>query len=177
MFPLQPFLTGKLVSLGPLQRADFDALFSVASDPEIWVQHPVRDRYTEPVFRDYFDRGIDCGGALIVRELATGQVIGSSRYYLYSQDRDEIAIGYTFLARKFWGGSYNADLKSLMLDHAFKHVGSVIFSVGSLNFRSQRAVQKLGAEVDNVSVHCTPDSIIYRLSKARYRVRPEPNPA
>lgn len=177
MFPLQPFLTGKLVSLGPLQRADFDALFSVASDPEIWVQHPVRDRYTEPVFRDYFDRGIDCGGALIVRELATGQVIGSSRYYLYSQDRDEIAIGFTFLARKFWGGSYNADLKSLMLDHAFKHVGSVIFSVGSLNFRSQRAVQKLGAEVDNASVHCTPDSIIYRLSKARYRVRPGPNPA
>lgn len=169
MFDLQPSLSGKLVSLRPLQESDFSALFAVASDPEIWAQHPARDRYTESVFRRFFDDGMESGGAFVIHDLASGEVIGSSRFCFYSQERDEIEIGFTFLAREFWGGKYNSDLKSLMLNHAFKYVGSVIFCVGSSNFRSQKAVQKLGAVIDNSSIHCEPGSIIYRLNKARHQ--------
>jgi len=172
MFDLQPTLSGKLLSLRPLRETDFPALFSAASDPEIWAQHPARDRYTEPVFRKFFDGGIESGGAFIIHDLASGSVIGSSRFCFYSQERDEIEIGFTFLSRQFWGGAYNSELKSLMLNHAFNYVGSVIFCVGSGNFRSQRAVQKLGAEVDKSSIHCEPGRIIYRLSKAHYLARP-----
>lgn len=168
MFDLQPTLRGKLVSLRPLQEGDFPSLFAVASDPLIWVQHPASDRYEEEVFRSFFLGGMESGGAFLIGDRASGRAIGSTRYCSFSGERDEVEIGYTFLAREFWGGAYNSEVKALMLEHAFKFVGSVIFCVGSQNFRSQRAVQKLGAEPDSTSVHCEPGSIVYRLTKKKY---------
>jgi len=56
-----------------------------------------------------------------------------------------VEIGWTFLERAFWGGTYNREMKSLMLDHAFKFVDRVVFVVGENNLRSQRALQKIGA--------------------------------
>ena len=61
IFELQPRLTGKLIELRPLTRDDFDALYSAASDPLIWEQHPESDRYTRPVFQKYFDGAIELG--------------------------------------------------------------------------------------------------------------------
>jgi RimJ/RimL family protein N-acetyltransferase len=73
-----------------------------------------------------------------------GQVIGSSRFHGYDQEKSEIEIGWTFLARSHWGGIYNREMKQLMLRHAFRFVNSVIFLVGAENLRSQRAVEKIG---------------------------------
>jgi len=56
-----------------------------------------------------------------------------------------VEIGFTFLERAFWGGSYNGELKSLMLDHAFRFVDRVVFVVGENNIRSQKALEKIGA--------------------------------
>ena len=56
-------------------------------------------------------------------------------------------IGYTFLSRSHWGGAANAEMKRLMLQHAFTDVQEVIFSVAEHNLRSRRAVEKLGAEL------------------------------
>ena len=168
MFDLQPTLHGTLLSIRPLRESDFPSLFAVASDPLIWAQHPAHDRYTELVFRSFFQIGMESGGALIVNEILTGRVIGSSRYCFHPQAPDEIEIGFTFLAREFWGGVYNAELKALMLGHAFKHVGSVIFCVGDKNIRSQRAVHKLGAEVDPATIHSKPGRIVYRLNRSRF---------
>src|SRR6185503_12244290 len=50
-----------------------------------------------------------------------------------------------FLARKYWGGKYNGEMKELMLRHAFTFVDRVIFLIGPENYRSQRAVEKIGA--------------------------------
>jgi RimJ/RimL family protein N-acetyltransferase len=74
-----------------------------------------------------------------------GRVIGSSRYHGYDASTDEVEIGWTFLARSHWGGRYNADMKRLMLDHAFRYVGRVVFLIDPANHRSQRAVEKIGA--------------------------------
>jgi len=49
-FDLQPILKGELLRLRPLRLEDFHDLYAVASDPLIWEQHPVRDRYKEEVF-------------------------------------------------------------------------------------------------------------------------------
>ena len=54
-------------------------------------------------------------------------------------------MGWTFLEREFWGGTYNRELKQLMLDHAFRFVDRVLFVVGEQNFRSQKALAKIGA--------------------------------
>ncbi len=144
-FELQPTLAGSLVRLRPLREEDWDELYAVAADPLIWEQHPASDRYQEEVFRGFFRDAMASGGALLVLDAKDGQVIGSSRYNGYDEEKSEIEIGWTFLARAYWGGTYNGEMKQLMLGHAFQFVRSVIFLIGPRNFRSQRAVEKIGA--------------------------------
>jgi RimJ/RimL family protein N-acetyltransferase len=141
---LQPHLQGELLALRALQPDDWDALFAVASDPLIWAGHPDRERYTEPVFREFFRGAVESRGALVVLDRATGRIIGSSRYVWHGPPRDELEIGWTFLARAYWGGTYNREMKRLMLQHAFRFVDRVIFIVGAGNLRSRKAMLKIG---------------------------------
>jgi RimJ/RimL family protein N-acetyltransferase len=143
-FDLQPNLKGELIELRPLTSGDWDNLFSVASDPLIWEQHPERDRYKEGVFRVFFKEAMECGGAFVIIDKKSQQIIGSTRFYGYHPEKSEIEIGWTFLARKYWGGRYNRELKRLMLAHAFKFVENVVFYVGENNIRSQKATEKIG---------------------------------
>ena len=144
-FDLQPHLRGELIELRPLRREDWNNLFAVASDPLIWEQHPESDRYKKEIFKIFFEGALDSGGAFVVIDTKTRQIIGSTRFYGYNPEKSEIEIGWTFLARKYWGGRYNAEMKQLMLAHAFKFVENVVFFVGENNFRSQRATEKIGA--------------------------------
>jgi RimJ/RimL family protein N-acetyltransferase len=144
-FELQPTLRGDLLELRPLRADDFDRLFAVAADPLIWEQHPSPDRCQEDVFRVFFREAMDSGGAFIVIDRGSGQAIGSSRFHGYDAQASEIEIGWTFLARSHWGGACNAEMKRLMLQHAFRFVRRVIFVIGTRNLRSQRAVEKIGA--------------------------------
>ena len=143
-FELQPTLTGELLELRPLRPDDWDALFAAASDRMIWEQHPERDRYTPDVFRRYFDGALESGGAFAVVDRQSGRIIGSSRYHGYDEAAGEIEIGWTFLARAYWGGACNREMKALMLAHAFRFVKRVVFLVGPENVRSQRAMEKIG---------------------------------
>ncbi len=144
-FELQPVLESDLLRLRPLRPDDWDDLFAVASDPLIWQLHPSWDRYKEEVFRKFFQDALDSGGALIALDCKDGRVIGSSRYHGFDEEKSEIEIGWTFLARSYWGGTYNKEMKQLMLQHAFKFVKNVVFLVGPQNWRSQRALEKIGA--------------------------------
>ena len=144
-FELQPLLTGAVLELRPLRPEDWDNLFAVAADPLIWEQHPESDRYREDVFRVFFREALESCGAFVVIDKATYQIIGSTRFYGYDAEKSEIEIGWTFLARKYWGGHYNAEMKRLLLNHAFKFVQNVVFFVGEKNIRSQNAMEKIGA--------------------------------
>jgi N-acetyltransferase len=144
-FDLQPHLKGELLELRPLATDDWDELFAVASDPLIWEQHPEQDRYTENVFGTFFKEALESGGAFVIIDRQTQHIIGSTRFYGYDPDKSEIEIGWTFLARKYWGGRFNAEMKRLLLNHAFKFVESVVFFVGEDNVRSQKAMEKVGA--------------------------------
>jgi RimJ/RimL family protein N-acetyltransferase len=143
-FDLQPVLEGEQLRLRPLRPDDFHDLYEVASDPLIWDQHPERERYKEPVFKVFFREALESGGALIVIDSKNGQVIGSSRFHGYDGEKSEIEIGWTFLARSYWGGVYNREMKELMLRHAFRFVRNTIFLVGPQNVRSQKAMEKIG---------------------------------
>jgi RimJ/RimL family protein N-acetyltransferase len=144
-FDLQPHLKGELIELRPLTPNDWDELFAVASDSLIWEQHPEPDRYKEHVFRVFFNDALESGGAFVIIDRKTQQIIGSTRFYGYDPRKSEIEIGWTFLAREYWGGGYNAEMKRLLLNHAFKFVESVVFFVGEDNVRSQKAMDKVGA--------------------------------
>jgi RimJ/RimL family protein N-acetyltransferase len=164
-FDLQPTLIGELLVLRPLRPEDFHDLYAVASDPLIWEQHPIKNRYEEEVFKGFFREALESGGALIAIDSKDGRVIGSSRFHGYDREKSEIEIGWTFLARSHWGGIYNREMKQLMLRHAFTFVNSVIFLIGPQNLRSQRAMEKMGG----IRVGSRPDgrgrdSFVYRIS-------------
>jgi RimJ/RimL family protein N-acetyltransferase len=168
---LQPHLVGALLELRPLRLEDWDELFAVASDPAIWEQHPLRERYKEALFRDFFNGGLKSGGAFVAIDRKTGKIIGSSRYADYDPEKREVEIGWTFLATSYWGGVYNAEMKRMMLDHAFQFVDTVVLNVGVSNLRSQKAVEKIGGVVrgrkDVDFRGATLEHLVYEIKRVR----------
>jgi RimJ/RimL family protein N-acetyltransferase len=111
------------------------------------------------------------GGAFLVTDARDGRAIGSSRYHAYDPDTSEIEIGWTFLARGYWGGRYNAEMKRLMLDHAFQFVDRVVLLIGDTNVRSQRAAEKIGAIRKGTRFEASTgrDSLVFEISKQAWR--------
>jgi RimJ/RimL family protein N-acetyltransferase len=145
LFDFQPTLIGETISLRPLRAEDFESLYAAASDPLIWEQHPEPTRYQRHVFESGFFAGaLASASAFVVIDDASGKIIGSSRYYEWNRAEREIAIGYTFLARSHWGGKTNREMKQLMLSHAFRWANVVWFHVGVNNWRSRKAMEKIG---------------------------------
>ena len=146
----QPTLEGERLRLRPLRPGDWDSLYAVARDPLVWEVHPAHDRWQEPVFRSFFADALAKRGALVVIERQSGAIIGSSRYQNYDEESGgSIEIGWTFLARSYWGRATNRELKQLMLEHALKPVERVHFIVGENNFRSRAAMVKIGGKLDD----------------------------
>ena len=169
-FDLQPRLEDDLIILQPLKEQDFEALHAAASDPLIWEQHPVKERYKRDVFlENFFQSAIESKGAFLVLEKKTGIVMGSSRFYNLHEKESDIEIGWTFLARPYWGGRYNQAMKALMMNHAFQFVDNIIFRIGENNWRSRKAVEKIGGiqinPADNPHLECPPNNVIYRIKK------------
>lgn len=142
---LQPTLVNEFVQIVPLKESDFDELFLIASDELLWEQHPEKERYKKEVFKEFFNVAIASHSAFKIIDVKAGITIGSSRYYEFNETEKTVAIGYTFIDRKYWATPYNRALKNLMINYAFQYVDSILFHVGSTNFRSQKAVEKLGA--------------------------------
>ncbi|HEX8573056.1 MAG TPA: GNAT family N-acetyltransferase [Allosphingosinicella sp.] len=173
-FELQPVLTGERIELRPLAPSDWEPLYEAAADPLIWEQHPVSDRWREPMFRTFFDEALASGGTLVALDRSDGKVIGSSRFHGFDPKRGEVEIGWTFLARDRWGGRWNGEMKRLMIDHAFRFVDSVLFFIGPDNIRSQRAVGKIGGIFDRRTERFGRESLVFRLRAADWAGR---NPA
>jgi RimJ/RimL family protein N-acetyltransferase len=165
----QPTFEGTLIFVEPLRAEHRDALFTAASDPGIWEQHPVRNRHEPAMFSIYFDTAMASQGALLVRDRSTGVVVGSSRFVNYDPARRTVEIGYTFLARDLWGTGANRELKSFMMRHAFSRVDRVEFVVGVNNHRSRRAMENIGAHLDRFLVEREPEgdlreSVVYVMN-------------
>ena len=119
-------------------------------------------RYREDEFRAFFADALASGGALLIRDRATSQVIGSSRFQPSSIRPPEVEIGWTFLARSHWGGAANGEVKRLMCRHAFGAVDSVVLLITPSNLRSRRAAEKVGGVLDD-----EPDAqgrLVYRIT-------------
>src|SRR5580704_810410 len=103
----QPTLRSALVTLRPMTAGDWDGMFAAAADPLVWEVHPVHERYKPEVFRDFFEGGLTSTMCLTIVDPRTDAIIGSSRYHAYDPVLREVEIGWTFLARSYWGGVYN----------------------------------------------------------------------
>jgi len=169
-FEKQPHLLGELVELRPLRDDDFTDLEAAGADPLIWKQHPVPTRHEAMVFREFFAKHLASGGALAVINRRDGRIIGTTRFHGYDPERDEVEIGWTFLARPFWGGRYNGEMKRLMLAHAFRFVSRVVLLVHPQNVRSQRSVEKIGGvRVGSRKDASGRDSFLYEVRRSEQR--------
>jgi RimJ/RimL family protein N-acetyltransferase len=174
MINLQPLLVNELIRLQPLKQDDFEQLYAVAADPLIWEQHPNRNRYQRDVFQTYFEGAMQSKGALLLIDQQTSEVAGCSRFYDYNPEEKSLLIGYTFVARKFWGKGHNPAMKTLMIEHAFKYVESILFHIGASNVRSQIAIGRIGAvkrKEISVAYHGEPEKLNfeYVLTKETWK--------
>jgi len=169
-FNPQPTLEDSVVILQPLKETDFDQLFEVASDPAIWEQHPSKDRSNKDGFTKWFSEAMKSKSAFLIIDKKSKEIVGTSRYNLSKESSKAIEIGWTFLAKKFWGGTYNKTIKILMLTHAFKHYETVLFYVDENNLRSQKAVEKIGgvriSSINGTKIETRPTaSVVYSFER------------
>ncbi|PWK87671.1 GNAT family N-acetyltransferase [Fulvimonas soli] len=149
-------LEGRHVRLEPLATAHADALRRAAADGELWklwytsVPAPERvDAYVDAALAMQAE-----GGALpfAVRALASGEIVGCTRYCHADAANRRVEIGYTWYAASAQRSAVNTECKALLLRHAFETLGciAVEFRTHWLNRRSRAAIERLGARQDGV---------------------------
>lgn len=152
-------LEGHGLRLEPLSREHLAGLQTAASDGRLWELW-----YTtvpEPAaVVGYIDAALagQAAGHMLpwaVRELGTGTIIGSTRYHDIVPDIDRVEIGYTFYASRWQRTHVNTACKLLLLTNAFDALGCAVVGLrtDNFNFKSQRAIERLGAKKDGVIRH------------------------
>ena len=160
MIHVQPVvLEGRGIRLEPLREEHAADLAGAAGDGRLWELWYTAVPAPEKV-RDYVGdalRGQRDGHMLpfVVRDQASGTVIGSTRYHDIVPAVDRVEIGYTWYAQSRWRSNVNTTCKLLLLTHAFETLGCecVGLRTDNFNFRSQRAIEALGAKKDGVIRH------------------------
>ena len=175
-FSVQPTLENENVTLNPLQQSDFERLFEVASDPEVWAMHPNKERYKREVFENFFTGAMESNGAFLIIDQETEEALGSTRFYDHNENDNSIFIGYTFYGTKSWGKNINSSVKRLMLDYIFQYVDQVNFHVGKDNIRSVKAMTKLGAKnlgEEEVAYfgEASKTNIVFQIKKEDWKVK------
>ena len=163
-------LEGERFHLLQTQPHHFDALYQVASDPELWAQHPQSDRWKPGVFKRFFDAGLqNPEGCFTIFDRGSGAAVGSTRFYGLDVREPSIRLGYSFIARSLWGGAANQAVKHIQLSFLFNHVDAVYFEIGERNTRSQKALAKFPVEAypqDKRAIEV--GNLLYRMSRHAY---------
>ena len=169
-FDFKPVLEGALLTLRPLLRSDFNHLYSVANDPLMWEQHPDKERYKKEVFAKFFEAAMESDHALVAIDRISGFYAGTSRFHDYDATNRQIEIGWSFLGRPYWGGTYNREMKQLMLNHAFQFVDVVNLIIDENNLRSQKAATKIGGELTQEDLHRNGlVNVVYSITKQSFQ--------
>ena len=182
MITLAPVtLEGHGVRLEPLAPEHAPLLEAAAADGRLWelwyttVPEPGgMARYVATALEG------QAGGHMlpwVVRDPGSGDVIGSTRYHDVAPAIDRVEIGYTFYAARWQRSHVNTACKLLLLAHAFDAVGCRVVGLrtDNFNFRSQRAIEGIGAKRDGVLRHhqarrdgTVRDSVMYSILAAEW---------
>ena len=174
-------LEGHGVRLEPLTPDHHDGLAVAATDGELWklwVTSVPAPGETETYIATAL-AGRDAGHMLpwAVRDLATGAIVGSTRYHDIVAAIDRVEIGYTWYAASRQRSNVNTTCKLLLLHHAFETVGCKVVGLrtDNFNFRSQRAIEGIGAKRDGILRHhaarrdgTVRDSVMYSILAAEW---------
>ena len=169
-------LEGHEVRLEPLERSHLEGLRAAAADGRLWelwyTSVPAHDMVAPYITAA--NEGMAAGHMLpwAVVDAASGDVLGSTRYHDIVPAVDRVEIGYTFYAQRWQRSHVNSACKLLLLTHAFETVGCEVVGLrtDNFNFRSQRAIEGIGAKRDGIIRHHAPrrdgsarDTYIYSI--------------
>src|SRR3954470_6879868 len=177
MINVQPaVLEGRGIRLEPLSENHRDALAAVAADGELWNLWftSVPDPGSTEAYIAEALKGQGDGHMLpwAVRDLATGTIVGTTRFHDIVAAIDRVEIGYTWYAQSRQRSNVNTTCKLLLLQHAFDTIGCKVVGLrtDNFNFRSQRAIEGIGAKKDGVLRHhaarrdgTVRDSVMYSI--------------
>lgn len=179
--PQPVMLEGHGVRLEPLVREHHDGLVAAAADGELWKLWftSVPGPEEAHAYISAALAGRDAGHMLpwAVRELASGAIVGSTRYHDIVPAIGRVEIGYTWYARRCQKSGVNTACKLLLMTHAFEALGCAVvgFRTDNFNFASQQAIAALGAKKDGVIRHhqarrdgTARDTVLYSILAAEW---------
>src|SRR4051812_29046681 len=182
MLKLSPTtLDGHGVRLEPLAAHHADGLTAAAHDGRLWELWFTAVPAPEQV-QAYIETALagQSAGHMLpwaVRESRSGEIVGSTRYHDVVAAADRVEIGYTWYAARWQRSHVNTACKLLLLGHAFETAGCAVvgFRTDNFNFKSQRAIESLGAKKDGVIRHhqarrdgSVRDSVMYSILSAEW---------
>src|SRR5690625_2473647 len=154
---LQPAsLAGRDVRLAPLAVDYAGGLNAAAAEGQLWNlwYTSVPDRAG---MDDWIAAALDAcrrgeQQAFVVRERASGDIVGSTRYCHVDAANRRLEIGHTWYAQRVQRSAVNSECKRLLLAHAFETLDciAVAFCTHWHNQRSRAAIVRLGAKLDGV---------------------------
>ena len=169
------------VRLEPMTVEHVAALEAAARDGELWtvrvssVPAPGEGRaYIAAALKGYDD-----GNMLpfVVRDVAGGNIVGSTRYHDIVPEAERLEIGYTWYGKSWQRTHVNTTCKLMLLTHAFETLGAALvgWRTDNFNFASQRAIERLGARKDGVIRHhwlrrdgTVRDTVMYSLTAGEW---------
>jgi N-acetyltransferase len=169
------------IRLEPLSYDHRDGLADAAADGELWnlwYTSVPRPEAAQNYIADAL-KGQDAGTMLpwAVRDLTTDTIVGSTRYHDIVAAADRVEIGWTWYAGRVQRSHVNTACKLLLFSYAFEKAGCKVVGLrtDNFNFRSQRAIEALGAKKDGVIRHHWPrrdgtvrDTVMYSLLAAEW---------
>jgi RimJ/RimL family protein N-acetyltransferase len=175
-------LEGHGIRLEPLSPEHHDGLVAAASDGELWKLWftSVPDPASTKAYISDAAKGLAEGHMLpwAVRDLSDDVIVGSTRYHDIVKPIDRVEIGYTWYSQRCQRTHVNTTCKLLLLEHAFDTLGCAVVGLrtDNFNFRSQRAIEGIGAKKDGVLRHhqarrdgTVRDSVLYSILKTEWR--------
>ncbi|MFZ6759857.1 GNAT family N-acetyltransferase [Undibacterium sp. Ji50W] len=149
-------LRGKYVTLEPLTQGHIADIQAAAADGELWklffTSVPTPDNTQNWLNIALEMQQQQKALPFVVRENASGQIVGATRYCNMDMNNKRLEIGYTWYAQRVQRSPVNTECKLLLLGHAFEEFGciAVEFRTDWFNRRSQAAIERLGAKRDAV---------------------------
>lgn len=149
-------LVGPRIRLRPLQIADAERLVRAAADGELW-NIPFTVIPSPATVHDYIAIALkwrDAGASMpfVTEDVATGEAIGSTRFWKIDRNNRKLEIGHTWIASSWQRSHANTEAKLLMLRHAFEAWACVRvqFTTDELNLKSRQAILRLGAKQEGI---------------------------
>jgi RimJ/RimL family protein N-acetyltransferase len=173
----RPVLPGKYARLEPLAREHAAGLLAAGADPAIWTWLSSRQPKTLDDVHAFIDKALVERLAWVQLDAETGEVAGTTSYYQLSAEHRYLSIGHTWIGKRWQRTPFNTEAKLLLLRRAFGtlEANRVSWETDIRNLRSQRAIERLGAQREGVlrASRVRPDgtlrdTVVYSVTAAEW---------